>query len=242
VRVGKLEVKRRVWVGLGCGLAVTVAWWAWTRSQPPRLNTVAPTAQPFVRLAGAGDTTTDQILRERAALLDPTPLFFPTEWNYGQRPLPGSLTQQPGHVFESFGPKTMFTEELQSYGKEAQPPPEKLADVLTQGNEAPFAGLGHVDVVLPTLPERDSYLEVRSFSGDKPLISQSLKINSLPRYDFAPLEFIVAVSPAGIIGEPVLASGSGWDEVDAFIRAYLVKTLKLGWRLSPGHYRVLVGP
>jgi hypothetical protein len=56
------------------------------------------------------------------------------------------------------------------------------------------------------------------------------------------LEFIVAINPAGIVGAPILASGSGWEEVDAFFRTYLVKTFRVGERLSPGQYRVVVGP
>jgi hypothetical protein len=236
-------VKRRVWVGLGCAVAVTAAWWGWNRAYRPEVATAPPTSQPFMRFAGAGNTTSDQILRERADLLDPTPLFFPTEWNYGQRALPERLLRQPGQVFGIFDPKlTVLDQGLKSYGKEADPAPEKLADVLAQGNEAPFAGIGHVDVVLPPLPERDGYLEVRSFKDSKVIVGQSLKLTSLPRLDYAPLEFIVAVSAAGIVGEPVLASGSGWEEVDVFFRTYLVKTFRVGERLSPGHYRVLVGP
>ncbi|MEJ1971324.1 MAG: hypothetical protein WDM96_02005 [Lacunisphaera sp.] len=33
---------------------------------------------PFVQLATAGSAMSDQVLREKAELLDPTPLFFPT--------------------------------------------------------------------------------------------------------------------------------------------------------------------
>jgi hypothetical protein len=60
------------------------------------------------------------------------------------------------------------------------------------------------------------------------------------------MEFLILVSNAGIVGEPVLMTGSRWEEVDeevdAFFRSYLVKTFRLGERLSPGRYRVLVGP
>jgi len=65
---------------------------------------------------------------------------------------------------------------------------------------------------------------------------------SPPRSDYAPLEFLVVISSAGMVGEPVLTTGSGWDDVDIFFRTYLVKTFRLGERLNPGRYRVLVGP
>jgi hypothetical protein len=243
MRIGNMEIKRRVWVGLFCALAVTAGWWIWSRNQVRTMTALASPGQPTVRLTGAGATGGDQAMREQAMLFDPAPLFFPTEWNYGQRPLPEALRRQPGQVFGSFDPKlTISDQDLKSYGKEVAQAYEKLADVLTQGNEAPFAGIGHVDVALPALQERDGYLEIRNFKDDKVIIGQALKSISLPRLDYAPLEFIIAISPAGIVGEPVLASGSGWEEVDAFFRAFLVKTFRVGERLSPGHYRVVVGP
>jgi len=243
VRIGKIEVKRRVWVGLACAVAVTGAWWSWTQAKLPVMAASAPAQQPFVRLAGAGTATNDQVLRERADLFDPTPLFFPTEWNYGQQTLRERLRRQPGQIFGSFEPKWTFTDQtLKSYGVEAAPAPEKLADVLAQGNEAPLAGIGHIDVPRTALVERVGFLEVRGFISSEPIISQTLRYFTLPRLDYAPVEFLVVVSSAGVVGDPVLASGSGWEEVDSFFRSYIVKTFRLGERVNPGRYRVLVGP
>lgn len=56
------------------------------------------------------------------------------------------------------------------------------------------------------------------------------------------MEFLAVVSSAGLIADPVLVNGSGWEEVDNFFRSYLVKSFRLGERLNPGRYRVLVGP
>ncbi len=243
MRIGTIEVKRRVWVALGCALGVTGAWWSWTRATPPAV-VPAPAAQhPFVQLTGVGQGTTDQILRERADLFDPRPLFFPTEWNYGQRPLPVRLRRQPGQVFGSFDPVMTFADQkLKLYGAESTPAPEKLSDVLAQGNEAPFAGFGQVDIARPPLPARVVFLEIRNFKDSKPIVVQALNGFLPPRLDYAPMEFVVLVGSGGVVGEPVLTSGSGWDDVDAFFRSYLVKTLRVGERLNPGRYRVLVGP
>lgn len=243
MRIGKIEVKRRVWVGLACMVAVTALWWGWTQAKPPSMAVAGQAPQAFVRLAGAGSATNDQVLRERAELFDPTPLFFPTDWNYGQRPLRESLRRQPGQVFGSFEPKWTFTDQaLKSYGVEAAPAPEKLSDVLGQGNEAPFAGIGHIDVPRNALPERNGFLEVRQFGNSEPIIVQTLKNLKLPRVEYAPLEYLVVITSGGIVGDPLLTSGSGWEEVDSFVRAYIVKTFRLGERLNPGRYRVLVGP
>src|SRR2546430_12116662 len=153
MRIGKIEVKRRVWVWLAGGIAVTGIWWMELPTKPPAMAVTAPTPVPFVQLTGASTSPDDVILRERAQLYDPKPLFFPTEWNYGQRPLPARLRRQPGQDFGSFDPKWTFTDPtLKSYGAEATPAPEKLSDVLAQGNEAPFAGFGQIDAPRLVLP------------------------------------------------------------------------------------------
>lgn len=243
MRIGNIVVQRRVWVTLLCAAGTSGVWWGWTLRTSPALTALSEVKPPFVRLAGVGTGAADQVLRERADLFDPTPLFFPTEWNYGQRPLRDRLRRQPGQVFGSFEPVYTFTEQnMKSYGAETTPPPEKLSDILRQGNEAPFAGIGQIDAPRPALSERTGFIEVRRVAGEESIISEALKNGTPPRLDYAPLEFLVIVGSAGIIGEPVLTSGSGWEDVDAFFLTYLVKTFRLGERLSPGRYRIFVGP
>ena len=243
MRVGNFEIKRRVWVGLGCAVVVTVAWWQWSQLQVRTIALLPAAKKPAVVLTGIGAAGQGQAMREQAALFDPAPLFFPTEWNYGQRPLPDNLRRQPGQVFESFPPKPSFNDQaLKLTAPETASVPEKPADVLALGNEAPLAGLGHVDLQLEPLKERSGFVEIRGFKSDKVIIEQELVGISVPRPDYSPIEFIVAVGTAGVVGDPVLASGSGWEEVDAYFRSYLVKTFRVGERLSPGRYRVFIGP
>lgn len=243
MRIGSIQVKRRVWVGLAGAVGVVGVWWGWVQGLPPKPTAVPPAQTPFVRLTGQGSGVADRVLRERADLFDPTPLFFPTEWNYGQQPLKGNLRRQPGQVFGSFEPSYTFAEQgMKPHGPETAPPPEKLSDLLAQGNEAPFAGIGQMDLVRPKLEERSGFLEVRGFGGDNLLIAQTIKDITPPQADYSPLEFLVVVNAAGMIGAPVLTSGSGREEEDDFFRTYLVKTARLGGRLGPGRYRVLVGP
>lgn len=243
MRIWEIKEKRRLWVGLALVAAVIVAWWSWTRTEPPAAVAIAvKPARPLVRVAAAGMSTGDQVLREKAELQDPTPLFFPTEWNYGQRPLPASSLKQPGQVFGSFEAQLPLSEQnIAAYGVEAAAVPEKLSDVLTQGNEAPFAGMGEVAMSQFTLPVRSGYIEVRELGRTNIIVSQQLSGINPPRTDFAPVEFVVVVGSSGLIGEPILTEGSGWDEVDNFFRTYLVKSYRLGERLHPGRYRVLVG-
>ncbi len=242
MRIGQIEIKRRVWVGLGAAVLVIGAWWNTARVRPAVVAT-GPAKLPFVRVAGSGLGVANQVLREQAELMDPNPLFFPTEWNYGQRPLGEALRRQPGQMFGSFEPNYMFGEQnLKNYGSETVVVPERLVDVLAQGNEAPFAGMGRVDVRRQALEERSGFLEICDLISGKEIMAQSLMLLSPPRSDFAPMEFLAVVSSAGLVGEPVLVVGSGWEEVDSFFRSYLVKSFRIGERLNPGRYRVLVGP
>jgi hypothetical protein len=234
-----IQIKRRVWIGSLIACVAVGGWVFWTRNdllapQP----TVAPVKpKPFVQLAAS-----DQVLREKADLFDPTPLFFPTDRNYGQRPLRPELLKQPGQVFGSFEAKLPLSERAVGlYGNETSPTPEKLSDVLAQGNEAPFAGMGQIDLQKSTLPIRSGYLQVRDLKSGDIIISQSLSGVDAPRADFAPMEFLVVVGAAGVVGDPFLTSGSGGEEMDNFFRGYLVKSYRLGERLRPGRYRVLVG-
>ena len=60
--------------------------------------------------------------------------------------------------------------------------------------------------------------------------------------DWQPAEFLIAVTPAGLLGRPVETVSSDVEDVDVFFRDYLARTLRLGERLPPGFYRVVVGP
>ena len=157
------------------------------------------------------------------------------------------MRRQPGQVFGSFGANFTFGEQnIKVYGAEVSSVPEQLADVLVQGNEAPFAGMGQIDVQRPALAERSGFIEIVKVDDGKIVIAQMIKGLAVPSFDFVPMEFLVVVSSSGIVGDLVQMPGSVLGEVDekadAFFRSYLVKTFRLGERLNPGRYRVVVGP
>jgi hypothetical protein len=60
--------------------------------------------------------------------------------------------------------------------------------------------------------------------------------------EWQPAEFLVCVTTEGLLGRPVETVSSDVEDVDAFFRDYLEKTLHLGERLTPGMYRVVIGP
>ncbi|MBI3884244.1 MAG: hypothetical protein HY302_00710 [Opitutae bacterium] len=236
-------MRRRFWAAAAAALAAAGTWGWWSRAGDGPGEAAARPKEAFVKLVAAGATAGDRELQERAKYFDPTPLFFPTEFNFGQNQAPEIARRQPGQVFASYGAKLRFTDSsMPAYGQETAATSERLGDVLAQGNEAPFAGIGARDDPRAPLAGRAAFMEVNALADGKTIVAQALHQLKLPRTDFAPLEFLVVVGSAGVIGEPVLLAGSGWEEVDAFFRDYLVQSFHLGERVGPGRYRVVVGP
>lgn len=218
------------------------AWWAWSTRMAVKPEAPMKGPEPFVQLASSGQAATARVLQERAELLDPTPMFLPTDRNAGQAGLPRQLVARPGQIFADFAPRLNIDEaDLANYGADTAGAPESLADVMARSNEVPFAGLGEQANAIVKLEARSACFEVKNLQG-KSLLSESVQAKAVPRGDFVPLEFIATVSAAGLVGEPMLVASSGAEEVDAFFRDYLAKAARLGERLAPGTYRVQVGP
>ncbi len=233
--------RRRVYAGTLLVLTGIAGWWAWSQRVARVPDRVAGAPEPFVRVgsaAGAGS----ELLREKADLFDPAPLFVPTERNFSQRGLPSALVKQPGGVFGDFGAKLSFNEGgMTPYALEGPSTVETIPEVLARNNEAPFSGLGEVDAARNPLLERGAIVRV-NLLGSNDMKEIGLGDAVPPRTDFPPLEFLVLVGPAGLIGDPVIALSSGSEEVDGFFLQFLARTARLGTVLGPGRYRVSVGP
>jgi hypothetical protein len=242
MRSGSFSKKRLAWAVVVAGMAVGVGWWTWIRAKPPAGELVADAPSAFVQITGSGTSDENQVLRERAEMFDPTPLFFPTKWNYGQQPRRPELNRESGQVFTSVEPQFTFSEQGGAfYGASAPSIPVRLDDVLARSSGVPLAGIGNQDVVVPDLPNRAAVVEVKQLGSRNLVLRRSLSNLALKRTDFAPVAFLVVVDAAGEVGEPALLVGSA-DDVDVFFRNYLVKEFRIGQRLAPGRYQVLVGP
>jgi len=242
MKIGSWEIRRRVLVTFATSLVAAASWHSWRMRTEPAV-TAAPvreTPRAFVRVGGH---TEGNLLREQAVYSDPTPLFFPTEQNYGQGREVTALQRQPGEEFRTFPASYQFPEQkLPAYGVESDVAPARAADMLSRGDLAPFAGFGEAGRQLPALASRVGFIEVKSLMSGEIVRSQPLAEVELPQREFAPVEFLVAVVPGGVIGEPLLTASSGSEQVDTFVRDYLVKALRIGAVLEPGKYAVSVGP
>ena len=214
-------------------------------------NTTRPAAAPKINVARLEEGQGDRRLREQATLFDPTPLFLPTEWNTNQRPLPAAVQRQPGQIFRPFDPNLQYgAAELALPVAAAQLLPKSPVELLKDPTHDPFLAFDREDVPLTPLSPRPGLVEVRKVATGEMVFVRNLETDAmLPagRTDWQPTEFLVAVTAAGLLGRPVQGrpvdtANSDIEEVDAFFRDYLVKTLHLGERLPPGMYRVVVGP
>ena len=211
---------------------------------------LAPTGAP-ARSAPAprvSIASPDPLVREQATFFDPTPLFLPTEWNTNQVPLPAAVQRQPGQVFHDYTAKP-------TYDKPELTLPIASEEVLLRGptdllkgpSHDPFLGFDREDLSLTPLPVRQGLVEVREAGSGEMVQGFPRRIDGeivLPAgsADWQPAEFLVSVSVSGILGRPVETASSDLEDVDVFFRDYLAKTLRLGERLPPGNYRVVVGP
>ena len=239
--IGGIQVRRRFFVSVGLVIAVTGVWLFWSRATQPKISQ-EPHGQPdaFVRIVGAGEGVRDRLLEERAEYFDPTPLFLPTSKNYQQGP---RVMNTPGQVFRDFEPKWHFVETtLPEYGASNDAGSGTLPGVLARGVDAPFAGFGRVDQTSPPLARRSGFMEVKSLKNGELSLTATLEGVEFPPVDYAWVEFMVVVASAGLIGDPVMIATSGHDEVDGKLKDYLVKIYRIGERLAPGRYTVIIGP
>jgi hypothetical protein len=185
-------------------------------------------------------------LSDEATFFDPTPLFLPTEWNTNQGPLPAAVQRQPGQVFPDFDPKLTYGRaELALPIAPAEPTPRDPVDLLKAPSRDPFLGFGRADIPLTPLVARTAVVEIREVGSGKLVPVPNLAGDAvLPasQMEWQPAEFLVCVTAEGLLGRPVETVSSDVEDVDAFFRDYLAKTMRLGERLPPGMYRVVVGP
>jgi len=234
------------WVAGFAALLVVLSLVTLLRPLPGNRRQLPGPAGPRVSIEPLAGPTGDSWLREEAKYFDPTPLFLPTEWNTNQGPLPAAVQRQPGQVFADFDAKLTYgSAELLLPIAPAEAMPHGPADLLKDPSRDPFLGFGRVDQPLTPLARRAAMLEIREVATGRLVPTPNLARDvALPasQTEWQPAEFLVCVSPEGLLGRPVQTISTDVEDLDAFFRDYLAKTVRLGERLPPGLYRVVIGP
>ena len=186
----------------------------------------------------------DALLNEEATLFDPTPMFLPTEWNVGRNVLPDNLIRHTDRAFENYQPKLTFGEVgLALAFPAAIVVPAKASEALALLEpQQPFLGIGRTDPVINGLADRGARVEVIAASDGHQILSLMVPMEQVTQSVWRPVEFLLAVDATGLIGPPALMVRSGDERLDLLFQDLLVNTLRIGERLSPGVYRVCVGP
>lgn len=182
-----------------------------------------------------------RVVADEAALLDKTPLFLPTSWNTSIKDVSLPAT---GGVFADFPSAFAFKEGDHSFGVlRADQEGFNGAILNVEGPNSAFLSFGQEAQNLKVTRRAVGYLEVYSAKDGIAVILEALTLD-LPSgtINWSPIELMAVVSAAGLVGPPISITRSGLEEVDLYFADFLVKVFRIGEKLSPGVYRIVVGP
>jgi hypothetical protein len=245
---------RRRWlaaVALGC-LAVAATCVLFRAPAAPLAPPVV--ARPTLGLRPPHGEGSDPVSAEEAEFGDPTPLFMPTRWNSSQKALPRRETYGS---FAGFGPYFAFDRAMLALNL---PPPIAVPAGASEALETnppgnPFLGIGRADAPAAALPPRQARVEVVAEGSGRRVFRVDLPPGSVPALDGREWQFLDLMGVAdasGFVGPLVPARRAGvqggnyFPSVDGEALMRLEKELTgralLGLRLTPGFYRISVGP
>jgi len=200
---------------------------------PEKSGFSAPTTRPAVRLK--------QVIADEAALLDKTPLFLPTVWNTAVKEigLPKS-----GGVFADFPAKHAFdVGDINSLSPNINADLGKIEILDLAPGGSVFMGLGRQEKPEIVRKRPGARIEVFDARFGRKFWSADLATSPIPKsVIWQPFEFMAMVDPAGLVGPLVTTSPAGSDEVETILQKHLTQILKVGVRLDPGVYRIVLGP
>ncbi len=207
----------------------------------------APQSEPTRRAKPGAPIQLSPRRSDELAIRDPAPLFLPTRYNAEPH---GVHRREPGATFldeDATRPKFAETDpqlHLPTAIHVPTAPVEVLADV-----PGPLAvGIGQTETAVAPVQPHSAFLQVFAAATGDADLGATLGTEARPptpsreAKPWHPLEFMAAVDASGLVGPLVLTTGSGADDVDNFFRTYLAQRFHLGERLTPGFYRIVVGP
>jgi len=226
----------RVWTWASVAGVVVAVWFAFLIRVP------GPPVPPERTAARSPVGLVDPVVIEGTMLFDLTPLFLPTEFNSSRK---AYVPSEPGSTFTGFPANLTFARSgLALHLPAAAAVPGNPAEALAGDPPgAPFIGFGRSDLKVETLPPRVAYVEIVDAGSGKRMFGQPVSDARPPTSaPWKPMEFLAAVDSAGLVGPLVPTVRSGVGEVDDYFGRYLAETLRVGQRLAPGFYRIIVGP
>ena len=222
-----------------CVIGAALALWRYMPVRPVAQKEYK-SAPSFITIQKSDDY--EEMTREQSMLLDSAPLFLPTRWSTTQRrdvEYQGAQTD----LFEGFSPEiTLSADRMKPVSVVV--PVEKIGVATTvDGRTMSLAGRpGETDSRL-AVKARAACYEVYASNSGKVVITGVFE-GPLPEAGdllWQPAEFWVRIVQEGMMGPPLITSGSGSDSLDASLRRRIVASREIVM-LPPGYYRVVVGP
>ena len=234
---------------------------------PPPARPAQIDAASSLNLARFNANQRNQVIDEAAQVGDPTPLFLPTRYNSSQVDDSSILRREPGESFPGMPPLFAYAAE-DSFAitiPDPLPVPAQPVDVLDYGRtQTPYAQFGRMEQPGKPLPARMGQLEVVQMKTGRTVLALPLERpaanaalpEALATTNWKPLEFLVALDVAGLVGTPTLVPNHDFDSstvadpavddpaVADFFANYLVKNPHIGAHreLTPGFYLLRIGP
>lgn len=198
---------------------------------------------PVPSLAPTADVTFTPGRPDELVIRDLAPLFLPTPLNATppelQPPLPGRALLQRDTVRLTYG--DTLTLPLPSPVEVPARPEDTLSEPA-----APLAlGLGRTNYRIEALDPKGGHVDVYAAGEAAPVISVPLPPPARPGpaiSGWQPIHLFAAIDPMGLVGRISVTRSSGRDEIDRHFQTYLAGSFRLGDRLPPGFYRIVVGP
>lgn len=247
------EGTRRWAIALTVAVLVMAAFFSLASLTPPPAplpaRADAEAVRPAVKIARPDDT--DALLKEEAELRDLRPLFLPTARNAA---LPEPKLEPGKTVLDSEALKPTSADTEVQLGAELPPvallggKPVRRAgplDALDAGSaEVGLLGFGRREPVIEPHRRRGGFVEVTAWSDGRRVRAEDLPNEARPESErpWGPLELMAVVDRAGLASPLVVTEGSRVEEVDLHFKNYLTNSYRIGERLSPGIYRVVVAP
>ncbi len=236
-------------LGILAALALLFRFPAGPADSSPASPAVARSRLPLVQMARA--TSADAVLKEETEIRDLRPLFLPTEFNVS---LP-EPRREPGRTFLDNEMLRLGFAEMDLNLAGGLPPlvtlngsPAERAtpvDVLESDRAVPgLVGFGRQPTPSHARPAGGGMLDVVAAASGNRVWAEALPLEARPAGDkpWEPIELLAMIDSAGLSTPLVVTASSRNEEVDAHYRNYLARRYRIGDRLPPGSYRIVVGP
>jgi hypothetical protein len=232
---------KRRWVASAAGAALVTAL-ILLLFRAPRAAPV-----PAGRGAATGAITLSARHADELAMRDLAPLFLPTRFNAVPSEQP---RREPGRTFfDTDAVKLKFRETNPGVALPSPfPTPATPAEALADDPGPLLVGMGQTGASIGPAAPHAAHIEVFAQESGEAVLAQPLENTAaaVPPATAAngwqPLELMAAVDASGLVGPLVVTTGSGNEEIDRFFQNFLALTYRIGDRLPPGFYRIVVGP